>query len=82
MIVATINVKLKEGVLDPQGTATKNLLKHMGFEAVKDVNFGKLIQVVLDTDDREAAQAQVAEMCKKLLVNPVLEDCQYEIVEV
>ncbi len=82
MVIATISVRLKEGVLDPQGAATKGALKHMGIEEVKDVSFGKLIKVVLDTDDRETAQAQVVEMCEKLLVNPVIEDYQYEIVEV
>ena len=71
---ARVTVTLKHGVLDPQGKAIQGALKSLGFSGVDDVRQGKLIELDLDTTDRVAAQAQVTDMCEKLLANTVIEN--------
>ena len=76
---ATVNVFLKEGVLDPQGKAAHHALDSLGFEGVNDVRIGKQIIMKLDTDDKAKAEAEVKEMCETLLANTVIEDYEIEI---
>ena len=78
-MTATVNVFLKEGVLDPQGKAAHHALDSLGFEGVKDVRIGKQIILNLDTEDRTKAEAEVQEMCETLLANTVIEDYTIEI---
>jgi len=80
MIRANIYVTLKKGVLDPQGEAVSRSLQVMGYQGVQEVRIGKFIQIVLDSDDSEAAGRQLEEMSDKLLANPVIEDFRIEIV--
>ena len=75
----SIDVNLKKGVLDAQGTATNNALKSLGYEEVKDVRIGKCINLKMDGKTREAVSKRVDEMCNKLLANPVIENFTYEI---
>ena len=77
---ALIHVTLKSDVLDPQGKAIQNASAALGYDAVKIVRQGKLFEVELDAQDETAAQKLLAELCKKLLSNPVIED--FEIVSV
>jgi phosphoribosylformylglycinamidine synthase PurS subunit len=65
-------VRPKEGILDPQGQAVEQALQALGFEGVRNVHVGRLIE--LDVDN----PGQVAEMCERLLANPLIEE--YEIV--
>lgn len=74
-----VNVYLKEGVLDPQGKAAHHALDSLGFEGVNDVRIGKQIVLQLETEEKEAAQAEVKEMCETLLANTVIEDYTIEI---
>jgi phosphoribosylformylglycinamidine synthase len=76
-----IFVCLKDGVLDPQGKAVERSLHTLGYKDVQDVRVGKYMEVGLDAPTREAAEAQVREMCEKLLANPVIEDYRFEIQE-
>ena len=78
-MTATVNVFLKEGVLDPQGKAAHHALDSLGFGSVTDVRIGKQIIIKLDTDDKTKAQAEVKEMCETLLANTVIEDYEIEI---
>ena len=78
MTKVSIHVTLKEGVLDPQGKAIENSLHTLGYEGVRDVRVGKLIEMFIDHEDVEA---QVKIMCEKLLANPVIENFTYEIEE-
>lgn len=78
-MTATVNVFLKEGVLDPQGKAAHHALDSLGFEGVDDVRIGKQIIMKLDTTDKDEAQAEVKEMCETLLANTVIEDYTIEI---
>ena len=72
---------LQPNVLDVQGQAVQGTLKHLGFESVEKVRIGRQIEMILPTEDREAASLQLREMAEKLLANPVIEDFQIEIQE-
>ncbi|CAM2067843.1 phosphoribosylformylglycinamidine synthase subunit PurS [Sulfidibacter corallicola] len=73
-------VRLRQGVLDPQGKTAEHALHSLGFEEVRDVRIGKYIELELDeTLEADKLHEHVKEMCDKLLANPVIED--YEIVE-
>ena len=78
--LAEVRVMLKPSVNDPQGLSIRNALRTLGFE-VEDVRAGKLIQVRLEADDREAAEAAVTSMCNKVLANPVIEAFEFSLGE-
>jgi phosphoribosylformylglycinamidine synthase PurS subunit len=73
---ATVTVMLKTGVLDPQGAAVKSALGALGFDGVEDVRQGKVIE--LDLADG-TTEAEVTEMCEKLLANTVIESYRVEL---
>jgi phosphoribosylformylglycinamidine synthase len=73
---ARVHVMLKNGVLDPQGEAVRHALGAMGFDGVKGVRQGKVIE--LDLADG-ATQAEVEKMCEKLLANTVIESYTVEM---
>jgi phosphoribosylformylglycinamidine synthase PurS subunit len=73
---ARVHVMLKNGVLDPQGAAVKHALGALGFDGVSDVRQGKVIE--LDLADG-TSEAQVTEMCEKLLANTVIESYTIEL---
>jgi phosphoribosylformylglycinamidine synthase len=70
---ARVLVRPKAGILDPQGQAVARALPALGFDGVRDVHVGRLIE--LDVED----PSRLPEMCERLLANPLIED--YEIVE-
>ena len=70
-----IFVTLKGGVLDPQGKAIHHALDGLGFQGVNDVRAGKLIELDLADD---VSDAQIEEMCRKLLANTVIENYKIE----
>ena len=70
---ARIHVRLKEGVLDPQGAAIGRALAQLGFAGVGEVRQGKLIELELAETDRARAKRQLQAMCEQLLANPVIE---------
>jgi phosphoribosylformylglycinamidine synthase len=75
---ATVLVRPKQGILDPQGQAVESALAHLGFE-VGDARVGKVIDLELDASDAETARAQVEQMCAQLLANPLMESYEVEI---
>jgi phosphoribosylformylglycinamidine synthase len=75
-----VHVTLKPDVLDPQGKAIQKASASLGYEAIQSVRQGKLFEVELDASDLAAAQELLAELCKKLLANPVIEN--FEIVSI
>ena len=79
MILAKVIVMPKPVVNDPQGTAVRGGLEHLGFGEVRDVRVGKYIEIRLDSDSEEAARRRVEEMCRRLLANGVIEDVRFEI---
>ncbi len=76
---AIVHVMLKNGVLDPQGEAVRAALGNLGFDGVRGVRQGKIIELDLAGDDAAIAEAQVREMCEKLLANTVIESYRIEI---
>ena len=72
-----VSVSLKNGVLDPQGRAIQHSLEGLGFGGVSDVRAGRLIE--LEVDD-SVSDADLDEMCKKLLANMVIENYRIERV--
>ena len=75
-----VHVSLKSGVLDPQGAAVAHALGTLGFEGVRSVRQGKVLDLDLDETDPEAARAQVDAMCRQLLANTVVETWRVEIL--
>jgi len=73
---ATVTVHLKSGVLDPQGEAIRAALGSMGFAGVTGVRQGKVIELELAED---VTEAQVVDMCEKLLANTVIESYRVEM---
>ena len=73
----------KKGILDPQGAAVERSLPNLGFSGVSGVQIGKIIDLTITADDltAEAAHAQVDEMCRRLLANPIIEDYTFTISE-
>jgi len=78
-VKAIVTVGLKPGVLDVQGKAVAGALKELGYPGVQDARVGKRIEIELDGTDRATAEAQVKEMCEKLLANTVIESYRVEI---
>ncbi len=76
---AKVHVTLKNGVLDPQGKAVENALGTLGFNGVEGARIGKYIELDLAETDAAKAEAQVTEMCEKLLANTVIENFRVEV---
>jgi phosphoribosylformylglycinamidine synthase len=74
MIKARVVVTLKNGVLDPQGKAIEGALGALGFSGVEGVRQGKVFDLVVAHDDRAKAEADLKDMCEKLLANTVIEN--------
>jgi phosphoribosylformylglycinamidine synthase len=79
-VKATVLVRLKGEVLDPQGDAVRRALVKLGFEGVRGVRIGKLIEI--DLDDAKAGadlKERLAKMADEMLANPVIEDYEIEV---
>jgi phosphoribosylformylglycinamidine synthase PurS subunit len=74
---ATVLVRPKPGILDPQGQAVESSLRHLGF-AVGEARVGKLVELDVDADDEAEARTQLERMCEQLLANPLIESYEIE----
>ena len=81
MFLAKVFVTLKPTVNDPQGLTVLGGLKTLGFTSVESVRLGKYLEVKIDETDRTRAETLAAEMCQKLLANPVIEEFRCELEE-
>ncbi len=77
---ATVLVRPKAGILDPQGEAVESALGHLGF-AVSGARVGKVIDLDVQAGDAAEARAQVERMCEQLLANPLIESYEIEVSE-
>ena len=77
---ATVHIRPKSGILDPQGEAVRDSLDKLGFP-VESARVGRLVDLDLATDDAVEARAQVERMCAELLANPLIESVEIEIAE-
>jgi phosphoribosylformylglycinamidine synthase len=75
----TVNVQLKNGVLDPQGKAVHHALGSLGFNGVNDVRIGKQILLDVAGNDAKVVKEEVTKMCEELLANTVIEDYTIEL---
>ncbi len=78
---ARVHIFYKDSVFDPQGNTIAESLRRVGFQGVKDVRVGKVIDMELVTASPEEAKRDLQKMCEKLLANPVIESFKYEIKE-
>ena len=78
---ARVFVRLKRGILDPQGTAVKRALEGLGYQEVRDLRVGKVLELELEAAEPVQARGRLEEMCRRLLANPVTEDFQVEILD-
>ena len=70
----SVTVTLKKDVLDPQGKVVENTLINMGMKDLKNIRQGKYFQIEVDENDQLLAEKKIDLMCKKLLVNLIIED--------
>jgi len=77
-VKATVLVRPKHGILDPQGEAVESALGHLGF-SVSDARVGKVVDLEVEASDAAEARAQVERMCEQLLANPLIESFEVEI---
>jgi phosphoribosylformylglycinamidine synthase len=80
-INGTVTVRLKEGVLDPEGQTIRRALDQMGFSGVDSVRTARLFEIQIDAPDPETARERLEEMSAKLLANPVVETYAVEVSE-
>ncbi len=69
---ATVLVRPKQGILDPQGQAVEDSLRHLGF-SVGEARVGRVVDLEVETSDPAQARTEVERMCEQLLANPLIE---------
>jgi len=77
---ATVVVRPKHGILDPQGQAVESSLRQLGF-AVGEARVGRVVDLEVESNDPAGARAEVERMCEQLLANPLIESYEIELVE-
>jgi len=75
---ATVLVRPKGGILDPQGEAVERALRQLGFP-VGDARVGRVIDLEVDAANAEEARGEVEKMCDRLLANPLIESYEIEL---
>jgi phosphoribosylformylglycinamidine synthase PurS subunit len=75
-VKATVLVRPKPGILDPQGEAVQRSLQQLGFP-VEETRIGRVVDLELDLGDTDKTRAELERMCEQLLANPLIES--YEI---
>jgi phosphoribosylformylglycinamidine synthase len=79
-VKATVLVRPKQGILDPQGQAVENSLRQLGFP-VGEARVGRVVDLEVDAPDAAAARSEVERMCEQLLANPLIESYEIEVAE-
>ena len=77
--LAEVHVSLRSGIADPEGQTIAGGLRSLGFSTVTEVRSGKLLRITFEAHDSSAAETTVAEMCRRLLANPVMEVASWEV---
>ena len=76
-----VTVTLKKDVLDPQGKVIQQTLQNMGFDTLKSLRQGKYFEVEINENNEEEIKKKVEDMCKKLLVNLIIEDYKISLIK-
>jgi phosphoribosylformylglycinamidine synthase len=79
---ATVIVKRRPSIVDPQGKAVEQGAKMLGFNNIEQTRIGKYIEFYVNVDDRQAAEKEINEYSSKLLSNPIMEDFEFTLEEV
>jgi phosphoribosylformylglycinamidine synthase PurS subunit len=79
-VKATVLVRPKHGILDPQGQAVESSLRQLGF-SVSDARVGRVVDLEVSATDMSSARAEVERMCQQLLANPLIESYEIELAE-
>jgi phosphoribosylformylglycinamidine synthase PurS subunit len=79
-VKATVLVRPKLGILDPQGQAVESSLRQLGF-SVDEARIGRVVDLEVEATDAAAARAEVERMCEQLLANPLIESYEIELSE-
>ncbi|MBW3614885.1 MAG: phosphoribosylformylglycinamidine synthase subunit PurS [Actinobacteria bacterium] len=74
-----VEVSLRPGIADPQGSTIERALPALGFDDIEGVHVGKAIRFTIDSPDEESARGTVEELCKRFLTNPVIEDASVTV---
>tara|TARA_B100000123_G_C25604422_1_gene372877 strand:+ start:95 stop:334 length:240 start_codon:yes stop_codon:yes gene_type:complete len=69
-----VTVTLKKDVLDPQGKVVQDTLANLGMKSLKNIRQGKFFEIEIEEKNQLKAEELINEMCKKLLVNLIIED--------
>jgi phosphoribosylformylglycinamidine synthase subunit PurS len=77
--IAEVHVALRTGIADPEGQTIAAALRSLGYATVGEVRTGKLMRIAFEAAGSEAAEAAVADMCRRLLANPVMEVATWEL---
>jgi phosphoribosylformylglycinamidine synthase PurS subunit len=77
---ATVLVRPKHGILDPQGQAVESSLRQLGF-SVGEARVGRVVDLEVESNDPAGARAEVERMCEQLLANPLIESYEIELPE-
>ncbi len=80
MARARVLIRNKKGVFDPEGKVIHSSLERLGHEGVEQVRVGKVVDLEFANATDDEIRAQVDEMCRQFLVNPVIEDYSLEII--
>jgi len=76
-----VEVRPREGIANPEGATIQRALAGLGYSGVSGVRVGKAIRFVIEATDQAAARAQVEELCRRVLTNPVIEDADITVTE-
>ncbi|MEO0912533.1 MAG: phosphoribosylformylglycinamidine synthase subunit PurS [Pseudomonadota bacterium] len=77
---ARVTITLREGVLDPQGQAIHHALGTLGFDGIRGVRQGKVIELDIEDGPEDTARDRVKDMCEQLLANTVIESYAIEMI--
>lgn len=81
MFKAKVLIKRRPSILDPQGKAVEIGARNLGLDNIKNTRIGKYIEFDIDTSDKQEAEDEVNNYCKKLLSNPIMEDYEFTLSE-
>ena len=74
-----VEVRLRPGIADPQGSTIERAMPTLGFAGVSGVRVGKSIRFEIDAPDEASARAEAEDLCRRFLTNPVIEDAIVEL---
>ncbi len=80
--LAQINIMPLKALLDPQGKAVMNSAQKIGFTSVQNLRIGKHVEVEIQAENKQNAAEIIDEMCKKILINPIIESYEFNLFEI